>query len=302
MTQAHQQLHAGAFELAVKIGVLPHYIQEAGRLIAEFAEKHAAGVSEILQMQLAACMTATIQNTETTIKDRITQENPYWCQAYADVCAAVDREMVLRSKRDELLKILAIEAETNRIFQQAATTACDNAKAERAYSDERDALLTERSKECAALRREVDSLPKVTPTMQTKHGIGGNCLAAALASIFNVPLESIPDMAPETVIVGETKQTVLLRAWLLARGYHYLEIDLSRQPFSWTDGAIPNVPCLLAVKSETLEVVDKGFGHFVVGTTRQDGDKVEVLVLHDPNGRKAQYTATAIGFFVPIKP
>ena len=46
-------------------------------------------------MELAAISTATIQNTEATIKDRISSDNPFCTQAYLDVCKAVDREMSL---------------------------------------------------------------------------------------------------------------------------------------------------------------------------------------------------------------
>jgi hypothetical protein len=51
---------------------------------------------ELHTMQLAAIMTASIQNTDNTIKNRISRDSPYWTQAYADVCRAVDREMKLR--------------------------------------------------------------------------------------------------------------------------------------------------------------------------------------------------------------
>jgi hypothetical protein len=66
----------------------------------EFARQLEAKL-EIAQMQLAACMTATLQNTETTIKDRIGRDNPYWCQAYADVCTSVDREMRERTRAED---------------------------------------------------------------------------------------------------------------------------------------------------------------------------------------------------------
>lgn len=53
-------------------------------------------------MQLAAISTATIQNTEATVKDRIGSDNPYWTVAYGDVCRAVDREMFLREENQKL--------------------------------------------------------------------------------------------------------------------------------------------------------------------------------------------------------
>lgn len=54
------------------------------------------------RMRLAACSTASIQNTKKTVSDRISKDNPYWSAAYGDVCAAVDREMDLGAQRDHL--------------------------------------------------------------------------------------------------------------------------------------------------------------------------------------------------------
>lgn len=54
-----------------------------------------AALLELHTMQLAAVSTATVQNTETTIKDRIGPDNPYYTTAYGDTCRAVDREMRL---------------------------------------------------------------------------------------------------------------------------------------------------------------------------------------------------------------
>lgn len=58
-------------------------------------------VEELRIMNLAAISTASIQNTESTIKERITNDNPYWTVAYADVCRAIDREMELRNKLEQ---------------------------------------------------------------------------------------------------------------------------------------------------------------------------------------------------------
>lgn len=68
-------------------------------LVAEIAQAR-----ELHEMQMAACMTATLQNTEKTIKDRIGRDNPYWTQCYEDVCRSVDREIALRFERDDLAK------------------------------------------------------------------------------------------------------------------------------------------------------------------------------------------------------
>lgn len=54
------------------------------------------------RIRLAACGVAAGQNTEETRKERIIPENSYFSASYADVCAAVDREMSLRTERDAL--------------------------------------------------------------------------------------------------------------------------------------------------------------------------------------------------------
>lgn len=63
-------------------------------------------LEELHIMQLAAVSTATIQNTPSTITDRIGREHPYWTVAYVDTCRAVDREMKLIAKVSALEAIL----------------------------------------------------------------------------------------------------------------------------------------------------------------------------------------------------
>lgn len=53
-------------------------------------------LDEVINMQFAAIMTASIQNTNETTAERIDKDNPYWTVAYSDVCRAVDREMAHR--------------------------------------------------------------------------------------------------------------------------------------------------------------------------------------------------------------
>lgn len=49
---------------------------------------------------LAAISVASIQNTRESAKDRIGKDNPYWTDAYGDVCIAVDREMAQRERAE----------------------------------------------------------------------------------------------------------------------------------------------------------------------------------------------------------
>ena len=58
---------------------------------------------ETLQMKLVACGVAAMQNTESSIKGRLSPDQEYYSASYQDVCNAVDREMKLESE-NKLLK------------------------------------------------------------------------------------------------------------------------------------------------------------------------------------------------------
>lgn len=81
----------GYFELARQLEL---ELNTANQRIRELTEQHT--------MELAAISTATVQNTPSSIVDRIGRDNPYWTVAYMDVCRAIDREMVLIAKVREL--------------------------------------------------------------------------------------------------------------------------------------------------------------------------------------------------------
>jgi len=91
---------------------------------------------ELSRMQVAAVMTATVQNSESTIKDRIGRDHHYWTQAYADVCIAVDREVAHRKERERLEKENAELRATNEHLSEnlrlkiAAYQECDQLRAQ----------------------------------------------------------------------------------------------------------------------------------------------------------------------------
>ena len=66
---------------------------------------------EVEIMRLVGCGVAANQNTETTIKDRITLDSPYFSASYASVCNAVDREIALRQDKRELVEALNLISE-----------------------------------------------------------------------------------------------------------------------------------------------------------------------------------------------
>lgn len=72
----------------------------------EAKQKEIDELKENHNLQMAGVMTASMQNTQSTIKDRIDRSNPYWTQAYQDVCDAVDREVKLRQERDDYREAL----------------------------------------------------------------------------------------------------------------------------------------------------------------------------------------------------
>ena len=94
-----------------------------------------AELTELNNMQLAGIMTATVQNTPTSIKDRIGRDNPYWTVAYGDVCVAVDREMRLMDRikawveaGDKLAKQIQMRMPTDAVATIPSVTAWTAAK------------------------------------------------------------------------------------------------------------------------------------------------------------------------------
>ena len=75
---------------------MPNLEEQIAEVIAQMRQE-----IDTWMIKLAACSSAALQNTETTVKDRLTKDNPYWSAAYGDVCAAVDREMKLRQDLEE---------------------------------------------------------------------------------------------------------------------------------------------------------------------------------------------------------
>lgn len=126
------------------------------------------------------------------------------------------------------------------------------------------------------------------PVFQTKFGGSdapeseqGNCIQAAIASLFELKLEQAPDF---TGCITNGKWFLIFESWLKERN---LELVTAAK-----EGTIPptNSYYLQAVKSTTLK---EGDGHIVVCKNGQ--------VVHDPNPR-----ATTVGefeelwLFVPI--
>jgi len=82
------------------------YLESAELLIAvlEKKVKKLGNEAEYERLRLAACGVAALQNTDETVKERITFENEYFSGSYQQVCDAVDREIKLITENASLKK------------------------------------------------------------------------------------------------------------------------------------------------------------------------------------------------------
>lgn len=76
---------------------LPNLTPDA--ILAHDAALRAALETE--RLRLAGCGMAAMSNTDASRKGRLGPDSPYYSASYADVCAAVDREMALRAALTE---------------------------------------------------------------------------------------------------------------------------------------------------------------------------------------------------------
>jgi Protein of unknown function (DUF551) len=75
---------------------IKHISTQAAR-IAELADE-----LETERMRLVACGVVAMQNTETSKAERIGKDHKYWSASYGDVCRAIDAEIALQTKNEEL--------------------------------------------------------------------------------------------------------------------------------------------------------------------------------------------------------
>lgn len=134
------------------------------------------------------------------------------------------------------------------------------------------------------------------PVYQTRKGKEGNCWAACLASLFEVPLEEVDHCAGNHADwLHQTDE------WLRARGFYQVEAKWPMECTAFPDGTILICGCV----SET------GLNHAVIGEVRHtkkeaDGQagEIEIWVIHDPLGKNLRetYSINAIFFICPINP
>mgnify|MGYP001571697844 FL=1 len=84
------------------------HCSDCTKLRAELEE-----LKELNTMQLTGILTAVMQNTVDSSKERIAAGNPYWTVAYGEVCRAVDREIKLRAELERAEKVIELGAILN---------------------------------------------------------------------------------------------------------------------------------------------------------------------------------------------
>ena len=120
---------------------------------------------------------------------------------------------------------------------------------------------------------------------QTKFGnISGNCFPACVASILEIPLETIPNVC----VLGEDWFESFL-FWCGTIGFSYVE--LFGEYRKMTDGQL----CMVTGKSPRGD-----FRHCVVG--RFEGGKIEIIHDPHPDGTGIDGDAEQYGVFIPIDP
>jgi len=134
------------------------------------------------------------------------------------------------------------------------------------------------------------------PVFQTKFGPKeGNCFAACLASILEIPLEDIDFNAATDDWLIITNQK------LLPYGYQWLEIDINHVSPKYPLHPLYGQICVFTGKSPRFDC-----NHSVVGKIETESDLLARFdTIHDPfpNGTGlASPKPKLIGFFLPINP
>lgn len=109
------------------------------------------------------------------------------------------------------------------------------------------------------------------PVTQTREGSSGDCIAACIASILNLPLDQIPDVNGQVFKSIGGPWWVRLDDALHSLGYGILVMNVKSLH---TICPCPGSVCILLGKSI------RGVGHAVVGKIT---DSIETEMIHDPH-------------------
>jgi hypothetical protein len=122
-------------------------------------------------------------------------------------------------------------------------------------------------------------------TKQTTFGDRGNCFAACVASIFELPLNNIPDFCSLSPDWWEGFQN-----WLMKRGLCAIEVRLEPKCLIWSNGCI----CILTGKSPRK----MGRLHSVIAKTSRNG--FDYVFDPHPDNTFLSGEPTHVLFLVPL--
>lgn len=140
LSMARDWLGASARERASRRMQATPLIQSLADYATQQAEEIARlrAALETRDMQLAGCSTAAIQNTPTSVRERIQPGHPYYSAAYGDVCRAVDREMQHRDTVQALqaqLECMVAPEERDQWRREAQRLAVERAYVQGVFTD-----------------------------------------------------------------------------------------------------------------------------------------------------------------------
>lgn len=126
------------------------------------------------------------------------------------------------------------------------------------------------------------------PVDQTKFGNEGNCFAACIASILEIPLQEVPDLA--AAMQAKKNFRRILADWLHLRGLTYVELEIGKPNWSMGDW---NPPTYHIIGGDSPRGVEGG--HAVVGYAG--------TMVHDPHPSRAGVSkVTDWSFFIRLFP
>jgi hypothetical protein len=125
------------------------------------------------------------------------------------------------------------------------------------------------------------------PVEQLQYGWDGDCFAASVASILELPLDCLPNLMPHKKITSD-EQNDVLNDWLEERGIMYIEARLGKN---------------------IMKTVLRNTYHTIVGTSPRDVNLSHVVVgkggemIHDPHKDKTGIVGFPVyGLFIKIDP
>lgn len=123
------------------------------------------------------------------------------------------------------------------------------------------------------------------PVRQTDFGKGtGDCWAACIASILELPLSEVPNFCHDDLRSGWLKRTI---NWLYARGIGIIYIEDAGKALSERPHLVVGCFCILTGRSPRAKDGEDDFLHSVVGFCKmkevKDGYQTVVEFTHDPH-------------------